>query len=1162
MFHNFRSRKALLFLVLATLATASGLAGPPVVPISAVSRKDHGGLIFDVLLPLTGAPGIECRGDSGEHYLVIEFPTPVTVETLSVSTGVGYPGDWWVDGSTVHAFVTGVADGQRLTVTLGMVSAGNGVHDVLVPMSVLAGDVTASGNVNGSDKGDVENQIGQPITVANFRMDVTADRTIDETDVKFVKQRMGGNTVSVAFPQPNLLASGEYSASLVFNSDGTISSWGTIPGDGTPRARSYPLVLTTLTNTISISAGEAHAAALAANSVVWVWGENSDGQVGDDTNTTRRSPIPVMGNAISVKAGGYHTVALLPDGTVATWGQNSYGQLGFGDTTNRTVPVVINGLTGITQIAAGFQRSLALGPGGIVWTWGYQSEDPENPGIVFYTEPVQVDGLPQIIAIAAGSGHAVAVMKGGSVYTWGNNSSGELGDGSTTYSAVPVEVTNLTNVVAVSASHNHTLALLADGTVRAWGSNEFGQLGIGSDGDFSSAPVQVSSLTNIVAIVAAGTYSMALQSDGTIWAWGAPSPALGLASTTNTTSPQQVFWGLLDQNANFMDDRWELQYFGNLNQTAEGDYDGDGVSNLEEFQDSHTNPAAGDSDGDFVLDGDEIAAGSDPNDYTSYPPRLRDASRFLRIWRSFPDHAEIDYFLETSWGAFPGGEEHISPHPFLIELAPILEARVALPVDVERSAPNYSVAATTHTGEYPITLQQRRLWLHRFPATDVEARQKVLFIRNRSLAGTSDPTQGRIETLIIPPGQTTSNAVDSDTNFSQVQSVPILWELEGIEEQVVPMAIEGVSFGGNNYHELTSDNGQTTYEAPQWVDTNGDLDPTNVATGERNNAVAFTRDTKPRIGAVFKLPGFPVNHPIKIRAHGSDGIEIPATVPDVSGNYAQLPLTESTTAFVDTIKYYNKNDGTAFTLTWEMTIDDGETWLEMGVTKHTVYLTLDDPSMGMDLRQETIANIGCSKANGAESEAAAIAGIWAAFSAAAGLEVYRVGNPEPMHYWGSWASTEDCEDETPSCKSAEGLLARGDGRCGAWMRLLDAVFRFQGVVGCIPQKITTKDIIFKGEPLEGEGFYVKNWDVSVIPPTPLSGIPGQGNNDPHSAFNDHGVLEYMGQIYDPSYGYQYSSLSQWEDASLDFLLYRDSGNSQQGALNTLGDEQTQMVSDQ
>jgi alpha-tubulin suppressor-like RCC1 family protein len=1156
MFLHFRSRKALLFLVLTTLATASDLAAAPIVPISVVSRKDHGSNIFDVFdvpLPLTGAPGVECRGDTGEHQLAIEFATPVTVTTVAVTTGVGYLVDWWVFGSTVHVFLTGVSNGQRLTVTLSMVRDGTGsVHDVIVPMIVLAGDTTASGNVDGNDSVEVENQIGQPLSVANSRMDVTLDGAIDETDVKFVDNRVGGNSVSLAFPRPDLLTSGNGSASVLLRSDGTLSSWGTIPGDGTPRARSYPSPLPALTNIISVSAGEAHAAALAANSVVWAWGENSDGQVGDDTNTLRRSPIPVMGNATSVKAGGYHTLALLPDGTVAAWGQNSYGQLGFGTTSNYPLPAVINGLTGITQIAAGFQRSLALGTGGTVWTWGYQSEDPKNPGIVFYTEPVQVEGLAQVVAIAAGSGHAVAVVKGGTVHTWGNNASGELGDGTTTYSAVPVEIRGLSNVVAVSASHSHTLALLADGTVQAWGSNEFGQLGIGSDGDFSTVPVQVGSLTNIVAVVAARTYSMALQSDGTIWAWGAPNAALGLASTTNTTSPQHVVSGLLDQNANSMDDRWELQYFGNLDQTAEGDYDGDGISNLEEFQNSHTNPASGDSDGDFVLDGEEIAAGSDPNDNTSYPPRLRDASRYLRM-TSYFFYVHIEYWLETSWGYHPGSEEDIAPHPFLTDLGPILAARVALPTDVERSYGDAMVAATSYANS-SLLLQHRRLWLHRFPATGVEARRKVLVLRVRTLGNTADPALARIETLVIPAGQTTSNAIDSATDFSQTQPVATQWEPEYIAEVIVPMDIVSVSFYGDKYWELEKDDGTAVYEAPHWVDLDHNSDATNTAIGERNSPVAFTRNTKPKISAAFKTPGLTAGTPIKIRAHGSDGIEIPATAAHVEGDYTSIPLTESTTPFPDTIKYYNNGDSTAFTLTWEMSIDGGSTWIELGVTKHTVYLTLADPQT--DMRYETVASIGCRNADGMETESDLVERVWRDFE---DLRVSRVGTTSAMMYWGSWASEVDCDEQTPSCTSAAGLLKNGDGRCGAWMRFLDAALRFQGIEGCKQLKITTKDIPYKGETLTGDGFYVKNWDVSDLPPVALLGVPAQGenNDDPHSAFDDHALVEYAGQLYDPSYGHRYSNLSQWEDASLDFLWYRDTGNTRQGALNSLGDEQTQ-----
>jgi hypothetical protein len=784
-----------------------------------------------------------------------------------------------------------------------------------------------------------------------------------------------------------------------------------------------------------------------------------------------------------------------------------------------------------------------------VWTWGYQSEDPKNPGIVFYTEPVQVEGLAQVVGIAAGSGHAVAVVKGGTVHTWGNNASGELGDGTTTYSAVPVEIRSLSNVVAVSASHSHTLALLADGTVQAWGSNEFGQLGIGSDGDFSTVPVQVGSLTNIVAIVAARTYSMALQSDGTIWAWGAPNAALGLASTTNVTSPQQVFFGLLDQNANFMDDRWELQYFGNLDQTGEGDYDGDGISNLAEFQSSHTNPVAGDSDGDFVSDGEEIEQGSDPNDNTSYPPRLRDASRYLRM-TSYLVYAHIEYWLEAPWSTLPGGEDDISPHPFLRELGPILGARVALPNDVGRSYGSSMISATSYLDNVA-WIQHRRLWLHRFPATGVEARQKVIVNRHHDIDGKVDPPLARIETLTIPPGQTTSNPIDSSTDLEQVQVVPYLAVPEGVVESIWPLDTYAVSFGGatSEYYELKSDDGAILYTAPQWLDVDHDPDSTNAALGERNNAVAFKRKTKPQIGAVFLLQGFPANYPIKIRAHGSDGVEIPATNPVRQNDYFEVPATtESTTAFPDTIKYYNKNDSTAFTLTWQISLDNEQTWLELGTTKHTVYLTWDDPVTS--LRQESLFHLGCRQANGIEglvSDAAkreAITeAIWTDFG---NREVRRVDTIQ-LKYYGSYLVPFSPVHET------ELLLATGDGQCSAWAKLFLDIRKVQGLEDDFSY------ILLRPFPLGvDKGFIIANWSFASsghsghpdypylnLPDSPLAtqdsyhwrgtpevnderGIAGQGTLDPASLFMNHRVVFLHNRYYDPSYGVTYSDLSSIE----------------------------------
>src|SRR5438105_2496912 len=119
---------------------------------------------------------------------------------------------------------------------------------------------------------------------------------------------------------------------------------------------------------------------------------------------------------------------------------------------------------------------------------------------------------------------------GSQVVAWGYNYEGELGNGSFTPnppygSATPAHVSGLTGVVAIAGGYFHSLALRSDGTVWAWGRNYEGQLGIGSfsknSPPYGSAiPVQVSGLTGVVAIAGGYFHSLALRSDGTVWAWG------------------------------------------------------------------------------------------------------------------------------------------------------------------------------------------------------------------------------------------------------------------------------------------------------------------------------------------------------------------------------------------------------------------------------------------------------------------------------------------------------------------------------------------------------------------------------------------------------------------------------------------------------------------
>ncbi|MDQ6791601.1 MAG: hypothetical protein M3075_13280 [Candidatus Dormibacteraeota bacterium] len=107
-------------------------------------------------------------------------------------------------------------------------------------------------------------------------------------------------------------------------------------------------------------------------------------------------------------------------------------------------------------------------------------------------------------------------------WAWGLNSDGELGNGTVTrYSglSMPVQAMNLDSVVAIAGGDQHSLALKSDGTVWAWGNDGWGQLGNGSYAR-STTPLQVSGLSGMTAIAAGSLHNLAVKSDGTVWAWG------------------------------------------------------------------------------------------------------------------------------------------------------------------------------------------------------------------------------------------------------------------------------------------------------------------------------------------------------------------------------------------------------------------------------------------------------------------------------------------------------------------------------------------------------------------------------------------------------------------------------------------------------------------
>ncbi len=302
--------------------------------------------------------------------------------------------------------------------------------------------------------------------------------------------------------------------------------------------------LVPLENVAAIATGVGHTCALTTAGGAKCWGSNGNGQLGDNSTTSRLTPVEVFGLTSGVAAiagGGGHTCALTIGGGIKCWGSNSSGQLGDNSTTNRLTAVDVIGLTsGVAAIAAGDGYSCALTISGGAKCWGDNSYGQlgDNSTTQRLT-PVDVFGLTsRVAAIAVRSTHTCALTTGGGVKCWGDNRYGQLGDNSITRHLTPVDVFGLTSGVAAITTGGtadrpaisgiglpfagaHTCALSTSGGIKCWGANQVGQLGDNSTTQ-RLAPADVVGLTSgITAITAGDAHTCALTSGGGAKCWGA-----------------------------------------------------------------------------------------------------------------------------------------------------------------------------------------------------------------------------------------------------------------------------------------------------------------------------------------------------------------------------------------------------------------------------------------------------------------------------------------------------------------------------------------------------------------------------------------------------------------------------------------------------------------
>ncbi|WP_030966501.1 RCC1 domain-containing protein [Streptomyces sp. NRRL S-378] len=167
------------------------------------------------------------------------------------------------------------------------------------------------------------------------------------------------------------------------------------------------------------------------------------------------APLPGSGST-----GRLSPLAVANDGTVRSWGYNNAGQLGDNTVTQRTTPVSVSGLTGVRAITG-----------------------------------------------ATNANHSLALMSDGTVKGWGANTSGQLGDGTTTDRPTPVVMDGVSNVRPIAAGGSHSLT--REGQVKSVGGNASGQLGDGTTTTRTTVVTPVSGLSSSSLIAAGYAFSIA-----------------------------------------------------------------------------------------------------------------------------------------------------------------------------------------------------------------------------------------------------------------------------------------------------------------------------------------------------------------------------------------------------------------------------------------------------------------------------------------------------------------------------------------------------------------------------------------------------------------------------------------------------------------------------
>jgi alpha-tubulin suppressor-like RCC1 family protein len=493
------------------------------------------------------------NGDLGKNLVTKDYLISVYPE---LAESIGRSAQLWSWGSNLDGLI------------------GTGGPQTSTPVPVLAGTNWKTLCTGSSPSNAAAIKTDGTLWIWGSNVNSSSTGTGDNTGVKFtpVTTFAGGtNWKQISFGSSHV---------ATIKTDGTLWTWGynfngQIGNPNRTRLASSTTPLSTPTTTFSggntwkqVSCGNNHTAAIKTDGTLWIWGDNSNFQLGTGSQTILARSTPVttfVGGTtwantatgapeeITIACAAYSTFAMKTDGTLWSWGADDEGLLGYSGNNVETqeTPAPLSGINW-KQISSYSSSIAAIKTDGTLWRWGrvynFESAGGGGSGFGIAGAPIQYPSGVDWASIASGTSHYAAIKTNGTLWLWGANGIQQIGNNAADASSfVTTPVTTFaggTNWKQVACGFQRTVAIKTDGTLWAWGNNGNGSLGT-NDSQVKSTPVTTFvGGTNWKQVSLGAGFTAAIKTDGTLWTWGfANSGQLGHASLSDRSTPVTTFVG-------------------------------------------------------------------------------------------------------------------------------------------------------------------------------------------------------------------------------------------------------------------------------------------------------------------------------------------------------------------------------------------------------------------------------------------------------------------------------------------------------------------------------------------------------------------------------------------------------------------------------------------